>query len=78
MPTDTPGFSVGKKEDKLGIRASSTGNLIMENCRIPKDNLLGKPGEGFKVRITSDGPRVSIVGAVVCDSGSGGGRGGGV
>jgi butyryl-CoA dehydrogenase len=61
VPTDTPGFSLGKKEDKLGIRASSTGNLIMENCRVPKDNLLGKEGEGFKVAMsTLDGGRIGI------------------
>lgn len=51
VPRDTPGFSVGKKEDKLGIRASSTANLIFEDVRIPKENLLGKPGEGFKVTL---------------------------
>jgi len=61
VPTDTPGFSVGKKEDKLGIRASSTGNLIMEDCRIPAANLLGKPGEGFKIGMTTlDGGRIGI------------------
>jgi len=41
VPLDSPGMSLGKKEDKLGIRASSTANLIMEGCRIPKANLLG-------------------------------------
>jgi alkylation response protein AidB-like acyl-CoA dehydrogenase len=48
---DTPGFSVGKKEDKLGIRASSTCELILEGCRIPKSNLLGEVGRGYKVAI---------------------------
>ena len=43
------GFSLGAKEDKLGIRASSTSNLIMENVRIPKGNLIGEPGQGFKI-----------------------------
>ncbi|MBF0485678.1 MAG: acyl-CoA dehydrogenase [Candidatus Omnitrophica bacterium] len=43
----TPGFSFGKKEDKLGIRASSTRELIFDNCKIPKENLLGKEGLGF-------------------------------
>jgi len=63
VPTDTPGFSVGKKEDKLGIRASSTGNLIMEECRVPKAHLLGKEGEGFKVGMTTlDGGRIGIAG----------------
>lgn len=57
----TPGFSLGKKEDKLGIRASSTGNLIFEGCRIPKDSMLGPPGAGFKVAMsTLDGGRIGI------------------
>ena len=46
---DTPGFSFGKKEDKMGIRASSTSELVFEDCRIPKENLLGKEGMGFIV-----------------------------
>jgi len=63
VPTDAVGFSVGKKEDKLGIRASSTGNLIMEGCRIPKENMLGMEGEGFKVGMTTlDGGRIGIAG----------------
>ena len=45
------GFSVGKKEDKLGIRASSTTELILENCKVPKDNVLGEVGKGYKVAI---------------------------
>ena len=48
---DMPGFSVGKKEDKLGIRASSTCELILEDCRVPKANVLGAPGKGYKVAI---------------------------
>src|SRR5512142_2012187 len=48
---DFPGFSVGKKEDKLGIRASSTCELIMEDCRVPKENVLGEPGKGYKIAI---------------------------
>lgn len=44
---------MGKKEDKLGIRASSTANLIFEDCRIPKDNLLGELGMGFKIAMVS-------------------------
>ncbi len=47
------GFSLGKKEDKLGIRGSSTANLIFEDCVIPKDNLLGKPGDGFKIAMVN-------------------------
>ena len=59
MPT--PGLSLGKKEDKLGIRASSTCNLIFEDCRIPKTNLLGEAGEGFKIAMmTLDGGRIGI------------------
>jgi alkylation response protein AidB-like acyl-CoA dehydrogenase len=46
-----PGFSVGKKEDKLGIRASSTCELILEDCRVPKENLLGELGKGYKIAI---------------------------
>src|SRR4030088_2932383 len=46
-----PGFTVGKKEDKLGIRASSTCELILEDCRVPKDNVLGEPGKGYKIAI---------------------------
>lgn len=46
-----PGFSVGKKEDKLGIRASSTCELILEDCRVPKANLMGEVGKGYKVAI---------------------------
>lgn len=45
------GFTVGKKEDKLGIRASSTTELIMENCKVPKENVLGEVGKGYKVSI---------------------------
>ncbi len=48
---DFPGFSVGKKEDKLGIRASSTCELILEDCRVPKQNLLGEAGKGYKIAI---------------------------
>jgi alkylation response protein AidB-like acyl-CoA dehydrogenase len=48
---DFPGFSVGKKEDKLGIRASSTCELILEDCRVPKENVLGEPGKGYKIAI---------------------------
>lgn len=48
----TPGFSIGKKERKMGFRANSTTDLIFEDCRIPKDRLLGREGEGFKVAMT--------------------------
>ena len=49
----TPGFSRGKKENKMGIRASTAAELIFEDCRIPKENLLGDLGKGFKVAMTS-------------------------
>ena len=48
---DFPGFSVGKKENKLGIRASSTTELILESCRVPKENVLGPVGQGYKIAI---------------------------
>ena len=46
---DTPGFSVGKKEKKMGIRWSNTVELIFEDCRVPAENLLGQEGEGFNI-----------------------------
>jgi len=48
---EAPGLSVGKKEDKLGIRASSTCELLFDDCRVPRSNLLGEPGKGYKVAI---------------------------
>ena len=48
---DFPGFTVGKKEDKLGIRASSTNELILDDCKVPKGNVLGEPGKGYKIAI---------------------------
>lgn len=61
VPTDTPGFSLGAKEDKLGIRASSTANLILDDVRVPKDHLLGAPGQGFKIAMmTLDAGRIGI------------------
>ncbi len=48
---DFDGFTVGKKEDKLGIRASSTTELILDNCKVPKENVLGEVGKGYKVSI---------------------------
>jgi len=46
-----PGFTVGKKEDKLGIRASSTCELLLEDCRVPRANVLGEPGKGYRIAI---------------------------
>lgn len=56
-----PGFSIGKLENKMGIRASSTTELIMENCIVPKENLLGAEGKGFGIAMkTLDGGRIGI------------------
>lgn len=58
---DAPGFSVGEKEHKMGIKASSTTPLYFSNCRIPKDAIIGKPGQGFKIAMqTLDGGRIGI------------------
>jgi butyryl-CoA dehydrogenase len=58
---DTPGFTIGKKEKKMGIRGSATCELIFENCIIPKENLLGKLGGGFGIAMkTLDGGRIGI------------------
>jgi alkylation response protein AidB-like acyl-CoA dehydrogenase len=61
LEKNTPGFSAGKKENKLGLRASATGEVIFSNCRLPQAQMLGKQGEGFvdSLRIL-DGGRVSI------------------
>ncbi|GAB6169109.1 acyl-CoA dehydrogenase [Clostridium carnis] len=58
---DFPGFSIGKKEEKLGIRASSTTELVMVNCIVPKENLIGQEGKGFGIAMkTLDGGRIGI------------------
>lgn len=62
----TPGFSVGKVEEKLGICASSTTELVFDNCEIPEENILGKKGEGFAIAMhTLDGGRVGIAAQAV-------------
>lgn len=61
VPKGIDGFSLGKKEDKLGIRGSSTCYLIFEDCEIPRENILGEPGNGFKIAMkTLDAGRIGI------------------
>jgi len=61
IENDFPGFSIGKHEDKLGIRASSTTELVFENCIVPKENMLGKEGRGFGIAMkTLDGGRIGV------------------
>jgi butyryl-CoA dehydrogenase len=66
VETGTEGFSVGKTEDKLGINASSTTELVFDNCSLPEENLLGEVGQGFKISMhTLDGGRVGIAAQAV-------------
>ena len=61
VPADTPGFSVGRLEEKLGLHASATGELVFEGARIPAANMLGERGEGFRMFLKIlDGGRISI------------------
>ncbi|XP_068218392.1 short-chain specific acyl-CoA dehydrogenase, mitochondrial [Palaemon carinicauda] len=63
VPKPIEGLTLGKREDKLGIRASSTCNLIFEDCEIPAENMVGAPGMGFKIAMmTLDGGRIGIAG----------------
>ncbi|MPM14913.1 Acryloyl-CoA reductase (NADH) [bioreactor metagenome] len=67
----TPGFSVGKTEDKMGIRAASVSELIFEDCRVPKFNLLGAEGQGFKIAMIGlDGGRIGMAAQAlgICDA----------
>jgi len=66
VEANTPGFSVGKKEKKLGIRSSPTTEIIFEDCRVPAENMLGQEGEGFKIAMmTLDGGRNGIAAQAV-------------
>jgi len=66
VPRDTPGVSVGKEEDKMGQRASNTTEVIFENARLSKENLLGREGEGFKIAmLTLDKSRAAIAACAV-------------
>ena len=61
VPADTPGFSVGRLEEKLGLHASATGELIFEGARVPAANMLGERGDGFRTFLKIlDGGRISI------------------
>ncbi len=58
---DFPGFSFGKIEDKMGLRSSLTGGILLQDCRVPSSHLLGEEGEGFKIAMTTlDGARIGI------------------
>jgi alkylation response protein AidB-like acyl-CoA dehydrogenase len=61
IPKGTPGLTVGHMEDKMGLRASDTTDLILENCRVPEDQMLGKEGDGFKIAMSGlDSGRIGI------------------
>ena len=63
---DTPGFTVGKTEDKLGLRASDTAELLFDRCRVPAGHRLGEEGQGFRIALTTiDGGRVGIAAQAV-------------
>jgi len=61
VPADAPGFSVGRMEEKMGLHASNTGELLFSDCRIPAENLLGEEGQGDRLFLkTLDGGRIGI------------------
>ncbi len=61
VPKGAPGFSIGKVENKMGIRASQTAELIFDGCRVPKKNLVGKEGQGFKIAMIGlDSARIGV------------------
>ena len=63
---NTPGFSVGKLENKMGLRGANVSELIFQDCRVPKSNLLGKEGEGFKIAMAAlDGGRIGMASQAV-------------
>lgn len=63
---NTPGFSIGKVEDKMGLRGAAVSELILEDCIVPKSNLIGKEGEGFKIAMVAlDGGRIGIAAQAV-------------
>ena len=66
VPTDTPGYSVPRLETKLGQHASDTASLLFENCRVPVENLIGEPGEGYRIALSSlEGGRIGIASQAV-------------
>jgi hypothetical protein len=61
VPTSTLGYSVPRVEDKLGQRASDTAQVLLENCRVPAENMIGEPGEGYRIALSSlEGGRIGI------------------
>ncbi|MGB8435045.1 MAG: acyl-CoA dehydrogenase family protein [Burkholderiales bacterium] len=66
MPTDTPGFQVARVEHKLGQRSSDTAQIVLENCRVPEDHLLGRAGEGYRIALANlEGGRIGIAAQAV-------------
>ena len=66
VPTDTPGYRVARLEDKMGQRASDTAQVVFENCRVPLTNLIGQPGEGYKIALSGlEGGRIGIASQAV-------------